>query len=220
MQAAVITLADGESSPTPDTDGPVSNTTPRIWNLGGGLTMTVRAFSLATDGLSFNNASTTQFGPGAGGGVYGLGVCASDDQCTFDEWQVDNNGRDNFVLFTFNMPVNIATVAIRQSTATHDSDTAWFASTTAAITPSLSWFNQNVVNGPTMNPDTTRNVAIGANGVQSLLFGAPSNRGDNDYFKIWSVDATASAPEPGSMMMLGSGLLGLGIVARRRRKKN
>ncbi len=215
MQAATIQLNDGETSPSPDQDGPVSNSTPRTWNLGGGITFQVRAFSLntLTNPDTINAAQTTQFGVGS----IGLGVCSTGEDCTFNEWQIDNNGQDEFVLFTFSAPVNIANLVIHQTTQSYDSDTSWYAQTAAATTPSLSWFNQNVVNGPTMNPGDSRTITINANNVQTLLFGAPSNMGNNDYFKLFSIEATAaSAPEPGSMALLGSGLIGLGVAARRR----
>jgi hypothetical protein len=79
-----------------------------------------------------------------------------------------------------------------------------------------------------MNPGDSRTIPIGAYGVQALLFGVPSNTVGDDYFSVFSIEATpgfsidgpppisTTTPEPGSMALLGSGLSGLGVAARRR----
>ncbi len=105
-------------------------------------------------------------------------------------------------------------MAIRLSTQSYDSDTSWYAQMAAAASPLLAWFNQNVVNGPTMNPDSMRDVTIGATGVQTLLFGAPSSMGNNDYFKIWTIDATAARTTLSRVRWLCSGVVWLAWVSR------
>lgn len=202
--AAVITLADGESPELGDNYQVL-----RTWNLGGGLTMEVRGFRLNG---TFTQAGTTQFGLG----TIGLGVCTntSADACNFNEWQVDNNSGDDFVLFTFSAPVNIGNVVIRQTTFDADSDVAYYSQAAAAITPSTGWgLTTNL--GPILEPGDSRSINLGATGVRTLLFGTPS--GFDDYFKLVSIEVTA-VPEPGSFVLIGAGLVGLGALRRRQKK--
>jgi hypothetical protein len=205
--ATVIALADGENPEVGDNFQLL-----RTWNLGGGLTMEVRAFRF--DGTSFAQAGTTQFGVGN----IGLGVCTntSADECDFNEWQIDNNGNDDYVLFTFSAPVNIGNIVIKQTTFTADSDAAYYFQAAAAVAPSASWsLTPNA--GPNMGPGDSRSINIGAAGVRTLLFGTGS--GSNDYFKLFSIDVTRSTvPEPGSFVLIGAGLVGLGVLRRRQKQ--
>jgi len=77
-------------------------------------------------------------------------------------------------------------------------------------------------------PDNTFNLAgvVGGNGTLIVNFNSPLAAGASDYFSlegdpsIGSGIVVGSAPEPGSIALLGSGLFGLAAFALRRRRSN
>jgi hypothetical protein len=239
VAALGTSLSDGQSNQGATGNG--STSTARQWDLGGGLTMTVSGYS-DINGV-FSNANTTQFGVSNSGlGVCGVTPGAVED-CTFNQWQVDNAtpGGQDFVLFTFNSPVNLVNFTVGQSGLAQwfgpavgaDSNWSWATSSQVASLADLAGLTLHNVDGPFLNPGAsdTRTIA-GAVSIRSLLIGVgPAseacgvNINNCDYFKLTDLSVSPTTmvttelvpnPEPGSLGLLGIGLTAVGLVLRRR----
>lgn len=197
----------------------------------GGITVTETAWwvntSTPTSSTVLNTAAVMSFNG------YGLGSCNGNDyvsgNCSSPNHQMDNQNGVDFLLLLFSTPVNISNLTLLHSGAavTGQGDDADFTYWTRSA---------GLVNGSTtfgsLGTGTTVNTSISCSScdvsssvnltnVTYLLIAAAPNNPDStrDAFKLKSLDVTiASTPEPGSIIMLGSGLLACAEFARRRRK--
>jgi hypothetical protein len=229
-QAAPIQLGYGEN------EAGNGGLTTRTYNSTFGV-LTVQAFSLY-DGVTWDQTSTTQFGVAQSAGTnLGIGVCNDFESCGSDSWQLDNNdgssstfSQRDFVLFTFDRSVTNVVIRIHQTTTNHDADAVWGTTPVSTVVSTLniaSLFSNlgngstgNSLPGGTLNIGSFRDIAI-TGSVRQILLGVPGlSTPDSieDYFKVKSVDAIAN-PEPGALLLMGSGLVGLSAIARWRRRQ-
>ena len=205
---------------------------------GSGIAVTATAWGLTGNGLTtFQTAQVART-------AYGLGSCnRGDGTCTGDVRRVDNVGQLDFILFQFSTPVDLKGIVIDPGGIPFDLDASYWVGNTANnlrdLLPGkgLSGLpgptglgfgtQQNVpwLNSPTSSPLT---LSLTGDSVTSLLFGTraalttcstgSSSNCDRFYIKSLIDDAT-QVPEPGTLLLLGSGLVGVAAFGRRLRKR-
>lgn len=189
------------------------------------VTYTVSAYSgtslatLATSGTTANNYSGN-----------GLGICSGSEapSCSANEHQVDNYGRYEFFLFTFNTAVDLGNMVVQNYGSVNggiDVDASYWWSTSASATVST------LVGGTQFNADKS-SVSSGTDyttdlvgaGVRTLLVGSRIGAGADattDSFKLRSLQlldssVSAAVPEPATFALGGFALIALGMARRRR----
>jgi hypothetical protein len=156
----------------------------------------------------------------------GLGVTnASGDSHT-----VDNVGNVDFVVFEFSTPVHVTSYYLN---IFGDADTTWYVGNLAAgfdfTSKTLAQVNalgltmgsNTWSSGSDPNPLETITGSVVGNYLILAASLAPTDR--DDQVKIRTIAATQytpdPVPEPGTLLLVGSGLLVLGLVARKKAKK-
>jgi hypothetical protein len=214
-----------------------SNYTTGYTFVSGGVTLTVTGWA-AING-TFQQAAVARNN--------GLGTCNSGDgaaSCAGDLQRVDNVGQLDFILFHFSTPVDIKSITIDPgtSTSTLDRDVSyWAGNLTGSLAGQL--LSQSTLDlsgvgfGSVTNVSNSACAANSATGcpqtlpltitsVTDLLFGtyAGTSTGNftaaDDRFYVKSLtDNYAEVPEPGTLFVLGSALVGVAAVRRHRQKR-
>ena len=161
--------------------------------------------------------------------VYGLGSCNQGEgaACTGNSQRVDNNSQLEFLLFQFSAPVDVKQILLDPGGASFDRDVSyWVGNMTGSLTgiglaglAGLGFGSQLTVSNSAAS--STLTLSLTGNSVTSLLFGAraalsPSTAEDDRFFIRSLTDDVASVPEPGTLLLLGVGLLAIGLGSRRR----
>lgn len=165
----------------------------------------------------------------------GLGVCNRSEGTigggcsTSTEHQVDNVGDDDYVLFAFDQAVQFDRIVIDPYFRSDRDVSYWIGNVAsfdltgldpAALDPPGTTAFGDPVNVGFSSGSSPVSVDLGGVVGNALLFAARADAGskhDNDYFKIASLDVTATVvPVPAAVWLFGSGLIGLITVARRR----
>ncbi|MFD2255956.1 PEP-CTERM sorting domain-containing protein [Luteolibacter algae] len=208
------------------------------WNLGGssnvtstggtksftvnGVKVTASAWSY-TKGSNNNALEASKLGQWSPG----LGVINNEENGSSPWHQVDNEGQNDFILFTFDTLVDVESVKIQASPGPYDQDVSyWVGNTNSSnlngVTYSglsaLGFLGEQQENGNSTS--NAKNVSINSpsSGVNAILFGPKTGLVSDsryiDAFKINSITASV-VPEPSTALLSVLGVLG--ICARRRR---
>jgi hypothetical protein len=158
----------------------------------------------------------------------GLGVCNRSEStgCGSPSHQVDNVGSPEFFLFQFSGSYQPTSITI-DPFGNFDRDISYWTGNTAS---QLDLGGRTLADlagvgfGARLDSDngagdSPLTINLTSGGASSLLISARVGSSDaDDYFKVrdlTGVAAVAVVPEPGTLALVGSGLVGLGIGIRR-----
>jgi hypothetical protein len=159
----------------------------------GGSSVKVMAFSRDKSNGNWAKAFGGAFG------TAGLGVTDSSENGSGNTHTVDNNGRNNYLVFVFDQPVVATTAAIGYVSGDSDAE-VWVGTIPGAYGSSL-MLSDAILNGlgspeTSMGGSSARTFTFNSGGVAGnvVVIAAKTNE-SNDYFKLASL-STACAPPP------------------------
>lgn len=187
------------------------------------LSATAWGYTFGSNDNAFQDAAVGRWGTGLGVIDRNEGIPNYDNL----EHQVDNAGPDNFILFTFDTPVDIESVVIDPYNS-WDRDVSYWVGN---VDPNLDLTGETYADlaglgfGSRMddysnNSGDARTVSVNQSNVNAILFGARIQETTTteyiDAFKISKVSASVDTiPEPSSALL---GLVGASALFLRRRR--
>ncbi len=202
----------------------------------GGVTATVKAFGLTgSSNTTFQAGTVTrsaETGSPVTGQYLGLGVCnALEGTCSGSVSPVDSAGQLDYLLITFSQAINIASFDVfTRNGGSSDLEFTFFQGN---LTGTLDGKTIAQLAAAGLNTREDRDLGTDSDStpdlytvtddneifVTAILIGPETPRdGSDEFFKLFSLTgSTADVPAPGLIGLLGAGLVGLGMAARRRR---